>query len=422
MFDQFLSLKGLPEAVSFPADVLQYVLDCSLSRMTHDFAITMLNLTRNRDASEPRDKIYALYGMLARLPSFVDLIKPTYNISPATLYARFTYQLAVLSPTLEILELVERRAVHSNVCAESGICLPSWVPDYSTPSQVWIREKKTLPGVRQRSEMKDDGDVSLMVKLTEMGRLRLWGRSIDHIKHVGQHMTGNLNATAPADESECPSVVLGEWFRLVEGLVPTTFSSRHDAIIALIYLLRMKPVPHDLWDEEEEDYSLPITDQFLESLLGLCTQYVDLMTSGSQYTTGWEEELELKVAGVVYRLRVTPNADGIFRFTHWQGIPDNVDWSLLEPMLRDLVQNLLINMHGLALFITDIEEAIGFCSGNVRIGDEIVLCLKAERPFVVRPLEDGGYVFVGTVYMMEIPDDLWPMKKDDVCVEMIDLD
>jgi len=235
-------------------------------------------------------------------------------------------------------------------------------------------------------------------------------------------MTGNLKATAPADERVRPSAVLEEWVRLVEGLVPTSFASRHNAVLALFYLLLMEPVPHNLSDGEDEGHSLPENDQFLEGLLELCTQYIDLATSGSQFTTGGVEEHELKVAGVVYRLRVTRDVDGIFRSAHWQGVPDSVDWSWFEPIFNNLVKSLLIHMHGLALFITDVEEAIGFCPGNVRPGDEIVLCMKAERPFVVRPLVDGGYVLVGTIYMMEVPDDLWPMKKDEEGVTTIDLD
>jgi hypothetical protein len=72
--------------------------------------------------------------------------------------------------------------------------------------------------------------------------------------------------------------------------------------------------------------------------------------------------------------------------------------------------------------ITETEEAIGFCRGDMRPGDEIVLFLKAELPFVVRPIREGVYVFVGAVYMMEVPECLWPQKKNEEGVEMFDLD
>ncbi|KAI0465532.1 heterokaryon incompatibility protein-domain-containing protein [Xylaria cf. heliscus] len=406
------SFRAEVEAVSPPLDQLQDLRNYFLAQWTHLVVFEMLARTRSRNASDPRDKIFALYGMFASLPAFVELVKPTYDISLAELYTVFTFQLACFSPNLAVLELVERRDLTAGLCATSAISLPSWVPNYNITTQLWIRERENSVGRQKYSNPQAQGVLMDTVNITNTGQLRLWGKTIDRIKHVGQHMTGVFGGNHAIDQNARPSAVLKEWITLTEGLVPTSFASRQAAVLALISLITNKRLPHELLQDSDEG-------QFLDSFNEICAQFTDYITSAPSTRDGIEEH-ELRVADVVHRLDIVRDSDGFFRSVHFQA--SDSEWSWLEPVLNALVKRLLIDIHGLALLITETEEAIGFCPGDIRPGDKIVLFLKAEKPFVVRPIREGVYIFVGTVYLMEVPQYLWPQKKSEEVVEMFDLD
>ncbi|KAF5530184.1 heterokaryon incompatibility het-6 [Fusarium napiforme] len=97
----------------------------------HSF-LTLLGDTRNCDASDPRDKIFALLGLWKKQ------VEPDYTLSPQAVYTGLASTLV----TDEIWEVVAQlldMATHGR----SMPGLPSWVPDWS--------EKSRRPHLRERS-------------------------------------------------------------------------------------------------------------------------------------------------------------------------------------------------------------------------------------------------------------------------------
>src|SRR5436190_4185625 len=84
--------------------------------------VGMLNMIRVRDATNPRDKVFALYGVLKELEIINDESFVDYDQSIGEAYLRFTRRMIDWHQKLEIL--VE--------ASEPGLPnAPSWVPDWS---------------------------------------------------------------------------------------------------------------------------------------------------------------------------------------------------------------------------------------------------------------------------------------------------
>ncbi|EWZ29541.1 uncharacterized protein FOBCDRAFT_149691 [Fusarium oxysporum Fo47] len=89
----------------------------------HEF-LTLLGDTRDCNASDPRDKIFALLGLWKRP------LEPDYTLSPQVVYTGLASML-VTDKSWEVVALLLDMATHG--CSMLG--LPSWVPDWSEKSQ-----------------------------------------------------------------------------------------------------------------------------------------------------------------------------------------------------------------------------------------------------------------------------------------------
>lgn len=106
--------------------------------------LDLLLHTRVYSATDPRDKIYSLIGMLKKiLPLGMDLpFQPEYSAktTPRTLFTSITSMFLLELPNLKVLSLVEDRA------SRKIKDLPSWVPDYtchlSGGPLVWVRSAR----------------------------------------------------------------------------------------------------------------------------------------------------------------------------------------------------------------------------------------------------------------------------------------
>ncbi|KAE8378567.1 hypothetical protein BDV26DRAFT_304208 [Aspergillus bertholletiae] len=77
-------------------------------------------------ATDPRDKIFGLYGLLLKAGPMP--WKPDYSKSAAQVYADATREVMGNAGDLRMLSAVLDRSLHNNIPD-----LPSWVPDYSVP-------------------------------------------------------------------------------------------------------------------------------------------------------------------------------------------------------------------------------------------------------------------------------------------------
>ncbi|KAF2997713.1 hypothetical protein E8E13_006810 [Curvularia kusanoi] len=78
----------------------------------------LLDLARHSDASNPRDKIYGLLGLMD--PAVSSVVTLDYNLSVEDVYTEFTRQYIEATQNLEILQQ----------CRLGSSLLPSWVPDW----------------------------------------------------------------------------------------------------------------------------------------------------------------------------------------------------------------------------------------------------------------------------------------------------
>jgi hypothetical protein len=94
----------------------------------HGELINVLNMTRQRQASEPQDKVYALYGVLASLD--INLQPLMENTRFEEVYLDFTKRIIDWHRSLDIL----REAGISPAASGSSLQnTPSWVPDWRWP-------------------------------------------------------------------------------------------------------------------------------------------------------------------------------------------------------------------------------------------------------------------------------------------------
>jgi hypothetical protein len=89
-----------------------------------------LGLAKNKDTTEPRDKIYALLGIWKEL-QYPDLLEVDYAITTCKLYMRVCQVLYDYTGTVDFLELVERDRIAKD---DQDLGLPDWCPDWRTPS------------------------------------------------------------------------------------------------------------------------------------------------------------------------------------------------------------------------------------------------------------------------------------------------
>jgi len=101
--------------------------------------LDVLELFSGFDASDPRDNIFALWGLVNPDGPHAALIRPNYSASVADVYVRAARYIISVQGRLELLESHSHGlAPHNELLKSSGLTiptttpldLPSWVPDW----------------------------------------------------------------------------------------------------------------------------------------------------------------------------------------------------------------------------------------------------------------------------------------------------
>jgi hypothetical protein len=82
----------------------------------------LISLSRHQNATDPRDKIFALLGLLSSHHPCFGLVEPDYTLSPSRLYTRFSKRYIERFGTLDMLGLAGDGDLDSHI--------PTWVPDW----------------------------------------------------------------------------------------------------------------------------------------------------------------------------------------------------------------------------------------------------------------------------------------------------
>ncbi|KAJ0155939.1 Uncharacterized protein HZ326_1884 [Fusarium oxysporum f. sp. albedinis] len=114
---------------------------------------TLLDITRNYDATDPRDKVYAILGLLEEL-GYNSPLRVSYHISVEDLYTQVAMIIQQNSETLKVMSHVE---VNPSTRQGTLSTLPSWVPNWTVPSShKSIVERAAFLDLKQQTQDNQD--------------------------------------------------------------------------------------------------------------------------------------------------------------------------------------------------------------------------------------------------------------------------
>ena len=169
--------------------------------------LEMLEVTRNKKASDPRDYVYALLGHPSASISGVRIVEPDYNKSAEELCFEVTMKILEQSKSLRVLSAVH----HGDGALDGKEC--SWIPN-------WSRDVSVLSlGVYQDHyfdvEYDASAGISAFWKLAELGRaLDVHGFVFDEIQeYVDTEETSKDRSVVLKEVDELISAVLSFGFQ-----------------------------------------------------------------------------------------------------------------------------------------------------------------------------------------------------------------
>jgi hypothetical protein len=155
--------------------------------------ITLLRRFRNRKATDPRDKVYALLSLVDPSTDRPPLI-PDYSLSEAEVYINASIESIYASKSLSVLSIDVARKYRQD--------LPSWVPDWEAPGDFSHNERiSTISLYDTCSEYRLDPST---VRLHDR-ELMLEGRCMDEVSSVGKVML--------SDSVETFRNIMEDWIR-----------------------------------------------------------------------------------------------------------------------------------------------------------------------------------------------------------------
>jgi len=94
--------------------------------------LTLVARARNAQATDPRDKVFALVGLAQERGGAGVLGTPDYRLSVEQVYTQFVLDTVSASRNLDVLSLVHGRFFEDGEPDTQKLNIPSWVPDLST--------------------------------------------------------------------------------------------------------------------------------------------------------------------------------------------------------------------------------------------------------------------------------------------------
>ncbi|KAI0549933.1 HET-domain-containing protein [Xylaria curta] len=151
----------------------------------------LLSYSRSFEASNPKDKVYAVLGLWKHTRSndvSSIAISPDYKKDTSDVYIEATIAAIHESGNLDILSLIEGTPSESTP-SEGTIKLPSWVPDYSQGPQVYPLVQPSKP-MSYSVRLHDNFEVP---KDSKMRALPVQGFQIDVIEDVAPTYSAIMN-------------------------------------------------------------------------------------------------------------------------------------------------------------------------------------------------------------------------------------
>lgn len=380
---QEVILGVMPESSAHVVTDVQTLKATHLRESPADELLFYLLRTRTRAATDPRDKIFAVLGLVEG--SVRDIgIKPDYEASVDDVYRAATSSLIAASGNLDALGLCfpfKNKVAHE---------LPSWVPDWGSADYLAVPMLEDPLGHRRTSHASrncsanatwEDAGVVLVVE----------GHTVDVITGLSliQHW---FDAEAAWDDSEFDTPTKDEdpWYKpFIEAgqMLGQAYRNLTDMVLPLSVYLE--------WEEFAKNVKPRNPGVEDDPMLAYClTVSTGTLAPGGLAETKKLFQTWVDSLGPIRRLRAwrMNKEGGWFRFlslmgywkSTWNGYGDFFKYtkSTIERRLGATEQGYLCLL-----------------PKQTKIGDRLAIVKGGRFPVVLRPLDDGSMRFIGEAYV-----------------------
>lgn len=349
---------------TFSAIVIHYLRLAHEAQMKTWTLLELLRLTRNYMATDPRDKVFALIGVVTDLNSIG--LEVDYRLSTEEVY------LLVAIHNLEKrkdLEVLANGGVNSG---PENLKLPSWVPDWSHNND----RRTILAAGAANTGFRAAGDTRPILSISpDKKTLKVRGAVIDTVSQITTALIRGENSnTDPLSEAE-----------------------QHDT------RLQNKASIESCIVLAEAAYNFPEGHTREESLWRTlcCDHTVDtpIRRAPTEYAIGYQ---------LLRKLHEATTDDGQYDYTRTDSefIRDN--W-VRSTALHNSISKYSVGRN----FCVTTGGHLGRVPRGSLIGDKICLLFGAVVPFVLRESSDGYFKLIGECYIHGIMDGE-VMKKPDM--------
>lgn len=345
----------------------------------HRTLLSLLISHRCAEASDPRDKLYALFSLATDLPRFPGL-RPDYNIDTESLYILFATEMIKGSDNLDILSVP--RVINHRQCSGK---LPSWVPDWRNEEGTGVLSMSGY-GVHRKLRFSACGE-STSKPIISGCHLKVYGFRFDRV--TDRSLAIHKNTT----RVKTP-------FRVVSRHISLAFTDK--VILDWERVARARSgICYPTGEKILDAYFLSMVCGFLPP----------------GYTMD-----QFRVTDM--RIRVTRPFDGLFRFLYWLGLA-----SIFFPLfyvyefllaigyliILSIYGNppeLQMGMHFNRCMIRTYKGYIGLATELVQVGDLIALMEGGKVPLILRPGDERTWELVGDIYVHGVMSgEAWDGRK-----------
>jgi hypothetical protein len=299
-----------------------------------------INYTRLFRCMDPRDVVYSLLGVAGDVADYGQDLIPDYNLSVEEVYKRFVSATIILKGKLDPLSFL-------HIPADSGgRDLPSWVADLSDLEDLIDPLTPIRGGVGNGVPFHAGGSFRPRSRISRDGKLLyVWGKKLDTIFQY------------------CPNVL--------ELSLDEDDTAMSPSAIARSRLTQWLSLRNALYGGNEQKF-----EAFWRTMICNLTETWD--RPSSDFGVWFREYLW-------YRLG-----------PHYTAVDEkNTEWHQVEAALEN---------SWLWRFCETGGGRYGQVLSSVQVGDVVCILYGGELPYIIRPLRNGEYKFVGSCYMHGLMD------------------
>jgi len=359
---------------------------------------TLLDYLRSHEASDARDKVFGLLGIVrADLAPFNDphkteLLRPDYTVSTEQLFIRTTRLLVESRSDLRLL-LTKESPRMTNIKT-----LPSWVPDYTAsrlPGAVGTGLYLASGTMQWTLDGRTGDDALLGVQGYCLGSIQQ--HSMCPFKPDGGY------ANTPSEES----LIWGTICDVAAGMPDWSNSQSRIEVLA-------RTLMADNFGTEEHAPVEAFAHQFMchaatmiitsQVAHGMEEQATTTPISGSEdrRITPWVRLFESELQPSVFSLDGLESASAAIATEIEEAMPDGENpmafWRRNSKLCTKIRDAMLTIMDHRILFRAD-TGLLGAGPINTQVGDEVWILAGAKTPVVLRPSESGHHQLLGESYV-----------------------